>query len=191
MPQSRACPNLPARVSYLGQHLGAAHIDCIRADRLPFLKDRNLSGLWHTRLRKIAGLSMRDWRVLAEVMATLVIIEVALRAVRPPRLLSWAMRALPGDGVEMSRESIERTAWLVRVGSRLTRQRCLTQSLTLARVLGRRGVTTQVQIGVRTEDGTLRAHAWVEYMGRPVNDDARSLEPFMPFDRALGDSSHA
>lgn len=149
------------------------------------------AALWRSRLAKIAGLSVNDWRVLGEVMATLVTIEVALRVVRLPRLLSWVMRAFPGNEVEVSHESIERTAWLVGVGGRLTRRRCLARSLTLARVLGRRGVKTEVRIGVRTEDGTLSGHAWVECRGRPVTDDPRSLEPFLPFDRALGDSSHA
>lgn len=47
---------------------------------------------------------------------------------------------------------------------------CLTRSLLLDWLLQRRGVTSDLRIGVRLTEGALDAHAWVEYKGIPVND---------------------
>lgn len=48
--------------------------------------------------------------------------------------------------------------------------RCLVRSLTLLRLLSRRGLPATVVIGVRTEP-EFAAHAWVEMEGRPVIPD--------------------
>ena len=47
---------------------------------------------------------------------------------------------------------------------------CLTRSLLLGWLLRRRGVTSELHIGVRLTQGMLDAHAWVECDGVPVND---------------------
>ena len=47
---------------------------------------------------------------------------------------------------------------------------CLTRSLLLGWLLRRRGVQSQLCIGVRLTQGALNAHAWVECEGVPVND---------------------
>jgi hypothetical protein len=48
--------------------------------------------------------------------------------------------------------------------------RCLVRSLTLVRLLSRRGLPATVVIGVRT-DPEFAAHAWVEMEGAPVIPD--------------------
>jgi hypothetical protein len=53
--------------------------------------------------------------------------------------------------------------------------RCLMRSLVLLSMLARRGVTSQLVIGVRPGD-EFTAHAWVEYGGRP-------LMPTLGYDR--------
>lgn len=62
---------------------------------------------------------------------------------------------------------------------------CLTRSLLLVWMLRRRGVATQLRIGVRLTQGALDAHAWVEYTGIPVNDDPDVGEQFVPFTEVL------
>ena len=47
---------------------------------------------------------------------------------------------------------------------------CLTRSLLLDWLLQRRGIWSQLRIGVRLTQGMLDAHAWVECEGVPVND---------------------
>lgn len=51
-----------------------------------------------------------------------------------------------------------------------TDSRCLVRSLVLTRLLARRGISSSLVIGVRTDHG-FEAHAWVEYAGRPVLPD--------------------
>ena len=148
-------------------------------------------GRWRSRLGKIAHLGLHDWRLFAEAVASLMTVQVGLHVIEFPRLLSWATRTRRVNSATPSREQICRTTWLVDVGSRLLRLRCLTRSLALARMLGRRGVATELRIGVRTEEGVLQAHAWIECMGRPLNDDGRTLLHFAVFDRALGEISNA
>jgi hypothetical protein len=47
---------------------------------------------------------------------------------------------------------------------------CLTRSLLLGWMLRRRGVASQLRIGVRMTQCKLDAHAWVEYAATPIND---------------------
>ena len=65
-------------------------------------------------------------------------------------------------------------AWLVQgVARRLPRPpRCLAQSLVLRRLLARRGLHSELIIGVRREDDAFDAHAWVEYDGQPLQPGA-------------------
>jgi hypothetical protein len=140
------------------------------------------------RVAKLASLGLKDWYVLAEALMTLVVVEVALRLGNFRWILSWATSASGVHPGESSSEEIERTIWLLSVGGRLTRLRCLTKSLALMRLLSRRGVVTDLWIGVRPEDDKLEAHAWVQWKGRALNEDARRLQRFAAFDRAVGSS---
>ena len=58
---------------------------------------------------------------------------------------------------------------------------CLTRSLLACWLLRRRGVSSELRIGVNLSSGTLKAHAWVEYTGQPVNDRADIADEFKPF----------
>ena len=62
------------------------------------------------------------------------------------------------------------------------RSNCLVQSLTLQRLLWRRGIKSQLRIGVRRHQGRFEAHAWVEFTGVPVNDTRNVKEHFVPFE---------
>ena len=58
---------------------------------------------------------------------------------------------------------------------------CLTRSLLLYWLLRRRGVSSELRIGVNLSSGTLKAHAWVECAGQPVNDRTDIADVFKPF----------
>jgi hypothetical protein len=60
---------------------------------------------------------------------------------------------------------------------------CLPRALVLGTILSRRGIESVVRIGVRREDGTLRAHAWVEHAGVPVAEPPEIIARFAPFER--------
>ncbi len=54
--------------------------------------------------------------------------------------------------------------------SGLIKATCLPRSVMLWWLLLRRGVDCDLRLGVRTEDATLEAHAWVERNGVVLND---------------------
>lgn len=58
--------------------------------------------------------------------------------------------------------------------------RCLEQSLTLWWLLRWLGITTSVHVGVRKQGKRLEAHAWVEYLGRAINDRQDVDQRFRP-----------
>jgi hypothetical protein len=143
---------------------------------------------WRRRAAKAATLSGRDWRVLAESMGTLLTVGLGLRGRSFSRMAAWATRVDPGPA--LSHAEVERVAWLVDVAARGTRFKCLVRSLTLSRVLARRGVATSVQIGVRPGDRELQAHAWVEWNGRILNDSVAHVREYAPLDRPVGAVFH-
>lgn len=148
--------------------------------------------LWRARLMRIASMRAADWRLFAEGLATLFVVHLGLLARPFPRLLAWATTPCAPDGMaaEWPRKRIDHTTWVVGLSARVTFSRCLARSLALSRVLARRGVATDVRIGVQTVEGELKAHAWVEWHGSPINDNARSLEPYAPFDRLPREARH-
>ena len=62
---------------------------------------------------------------------------------------------------------------------------CLTRSLLLRWLLRRYGTASDLRIGVRFEGGELRAHAWVELGGIPVNDRPEVVAQYAAFDQHL------
>lgn len=54
----------------------------------------------------------------------------------------------------------------------LYRANCLQRSFVLWWLLRRRGIDTQLRIGVRKRGARFEAHAWLEYDGIVLNDDA-------------------
>lgn len=84
-------------------------------------------------------------------------------------------------------DKLTRIGYLVNSAARhvLPIGNCLTRSLYLQRLLARRGVPTDLHIGVQLSDGQLLAHAWVEYAGHPLNDAPDVAERYAPFERPL------
>ena len=66
---------------------------------------------------------------------------------------------------------------------------CLTRSLFLSWLLRGWGVSCELRIGVRLNDGALEAHAWVEHLGMPINDADDIALRFAPFDGLIPFSS--
>lgn len=60
---------------------------------------------------------------------------------------------------------------------------CLHRSLALAWMLKRRGVPSEIQIGVRESQGLFRAHAWVEVQGHRVGEPEEIASPFRILER--------
>jgi hypothetical protein len=102
-----------------------------------------------------------------------------------------SMRAVKSTGsaetVVPSPDELTRLGYLVNSAAHhvLPAGNCLTRSLYLQWLLRRRGVPTDLRIGVQLANGQLLAHAWVEYAGHPLNDAPDVAVRYAPFERPL------
>jgi hypothetical protein len=62
---------------------------------------------------------------------------------------------------------------------------CLPRSLVTLALLRHHGVPAELRIGVRPSPTGLRAHAWVERNGVPVNDTPEVVGQYAAFDRPV------
>lgn len=81
--------------------------------------------------------------------------------------------------LELARDLERAVSRVARLG--LTRPLCLARSLALVDLLRRHGIADAVvRVGVRMSDGTLFAHAWVEWRGIVLGDTADGVRIFTP-----------
>lgn len=131
-------------------------------------------------LNKLGELTWAERRLLIEAMIVVPMTRVALTLV-PFRLVHRAIAAvlrrqhshaiLPTAG-----PSAERIAWAVTaVAMRVPGGSCLTQAIAATLLLVRHGHAATLRLGVaKNDDGSLRAHAWVESDGRTILGDPRT-----------------
>lgn len=67
------------------------------------------------------------------------------------------------------------------VSAQMFRAICLPRSMTLWWMLGRRGIASELRIGVRKEASIFTAHAWLECQGIVLNDSAEVSTNFAAF----------
>ena len=136
---------------------------------------------------KLRSLTASEWWLLLTTAAMLPAYAVAVRLgwYKPAQ---WPLDIARHEGAALPRAAVSRLGALVNAAARysLWRPSCLVRSLVLAAQLGRRDISCKLCIGVRFDDGELKAHAWVEHHGRPVNDSADIAEQFNPIDAGLG-----
>ncbi|UJW87446.1 lasso peptide biosynthesis B2 protein [Devosia sp. SL43] len=119
------------------------------------------------------------------------LVETALLLIRVRLALTFSslteiqQRMLPDTDLpaQMPPASLARMAWCVHNTARLVPQAsCLTQGLVLQKLLHRRGVASELKLGVRRDaPDDLAAHAWVLVDDIVVlGGTARDLEPFSP-----------
>lgn len=124
-------------------------------------------------LREFRRLAPVERRLLAQAWLTLHLIDIALRLLPFETVRAWCHEDRPNSPRQSQTHpplSIARCAWLVGVAGRhgLVDATCLKQALAIARLMGRRGVATTLQIGVARSNGSLSAHAWLEQNGQIV-----------------------
>jgi hypothetical protein len=116
-------------------------------------------------------------RTLVLALVLLPLFGVLLRLSSPARLLSRIdAGGTPGPGTLASALALARPVNLVAARVRAT---CLTRSLVLQWILARRGIGTELKVGVRNEGNGLHAHAWLECGGAPVNDTVHGVQGFV------------
>jgi hypothetical protein len=68
------------------------------------------------------------------------------------------------------------------------RATCLRRALVLWWLLRRYGIETELKVGVNRDGGTLHAHAWLEHLGKPLNEAEDISLRFPAFERDFGAS---
>ena len=128
-------------------------------------------------LKQLRVLTMAEWSVLLLSMLLLPVIALALRF----KGFNWTKSFLSGNfssAVKFSASEDEQLKIALSV-SRMVfvaanygpyRANCLKKSLLIWWLLGRRGITTNLKIGVNKLDDDFNAHAWVEYRGNTLID---------------------
>jgi hypothetical protein len=146
------------------------------------------------RLRRWSGSARHfgrfEWWLLAvEAPLTLAAMSAGIRLLPLPGLAHWATtpRAVAQP---LPDPQIATAGRLVSFAGRCLGFKCLVQSLAVARVLARRGIATDIHLGVQPEASGLNAHAWVERQGRALNDRGAFSPQFIPINRAAERATH-
>lgn len=131
------------------------------------------------RLRKYLALSQAGRAMVLRSLILLVAAAALLRARGMARTRAWLERLghrAVGDGSTLAPREI---ASLAGAAASLLRVRCLPRSLVLWRFLRDRGTKVEVRLGVcKLADGSLSAHAWVEFDGLPLNEGPDVFERY-------------
>lgn len=140
-------------------------------------------------LRKFLALPKSEQALLVESWWGLLIMNLRLRWLRFARIRQEAGRVegvSPRRSGRPTQQQIDRIAWSVEVAARqhLRPMHCLVRSLTLQRLLARRGVATELKIGVSKEQESLAAHAWVELDGEPISERGLVEARYLPLVKA-------
>lgn len=124
------------------------------------------------RLARFLALPACERGTVLAAAAALPLVRVGLQVFGLERMHRWLHREAPPGPGPLTPDEAGRIGTLVNRAAQcvLGGHNCLTRSLYLWWLLRRRGVGAKLRIGVRLEDGTLEAHAWVECDGIPVND---------------------
>jgi len=138
------------------------------------------------RLRRLRRLSVCDWIVLAQLVASGALIVVALRTLGWRRVsvalnslsVTYPMRRFPGFHLLYQMDELDS---LVDIASGLSRRnRCLVRSIMLFWLLRARGESAELVFGVRKREGSFEAHAWTVSERGLVGDSEAAIAEFHP-----------
>jgi hypothetical protein len=144
-----------------------------------------------SKLARLRALTWPERLILLESMLLLPLAWAGLRVLGLSRLHSWATRSPIRAGASRSDVELASIGALINVAGNHVPfpSTCLTRSLLLIWLLGRRGVRSELRIGVRMIEGGIDSHAWVEHEGKPINDTPGLSERFTVFDEPLSRTS--
>ena len=132
--------------------------------------------------RKVATLSPRDWRELAQAQWALLVARGIVRS-RPVGALaspaSVAAQPVKSERMPEARRLAIAVLRAARYG--VFRPQCLVRSVALSRMLETRGIRgAVVRVGVRRTSTEFLAHAWVELGGETLGDADEHVGSFVP-----------
>lgn len=144
--------------------------------------------MWE-RLRRFSELDGAARAVFLRAVALLPVISASLhlRGFRKTQLSlqkhTSARSARPDNALAAARLVARMVRAAVRSG--FGHPTCLEESLTLWSLLARRGIASELRVGVRKSGEKIEAHAWVECEGGALNEPEDVHENFAAFDAAL------
>lgn len=142
-------------------------------------------------LKRLTGLTSLERGFLIHALFLLPVIGWGLRMVGFRKIQSVLHRSSIAPVERVTADVAMKTALvaarMVSIAARrgLYRANCLPKSMALVHLLGKQGIATDLQVGVRKVAGVLEAHAWVELHGQPLNDDQDVHNRFPAFDRPI------
>src|SRR2546426_8573364 len=146
--------------------------------------------MWE-RLRRFSALERPAQRFFLRALVLLPLVTLSLRW-RGFRATQAALQLFLSNVSQESAagpvgKSTAVTAHMVNAADRhgLVHPSCLAKSLTLWWLLGRQGISSRLRIGIRKENGKLRAHAWVEREGTALDEPEELHRHYAAFDREL------
>lgn len=161
---------------------------------VPACKNSSVPSVSKTgKLRKFCSLRPSERALIREAIVLPPLIAAAFRLRGVPwtqaRLRRWALGRRRREGSEPSAN--DAATWIAAAGvsqMRVLRTTgiggtCLVRSLALWTMLLRRGVETELRIGIRRHEGKLEGHAWLEFAGQPINEDAEKVGTYSPYTR--------
>ena len=141
------------------------------------------------RLKQLEELTFTEWRVLLSAILLLPMIALVLKSIgfkKTQTFLSNHLTKKPKISIheDMQLEEAESVARMVSIAANhgFYSANCLKKSLLTWWLLGRRGIATELKIGVNKETGGFNAHAWVEYRGNVLIDATDIEDRFSAFD---------
>jgi len=147
-------------------------------------------------LAKLRALDGAERRLLAIALIALPLVAAALAIagyLRVHAALSRWPRVSParfdGEGARSARAQRVARVVVIAAAHGPVRTTCLRRALLTWWLLRREGIETVVRVGVARTRGALDAHAWVEYLGRPLGDADDVAARFAPFERDFGTPS--
>lgn len=141
-----------------------------------------------TDLKRLANLTPTERCLLSEALLLLPSVAIGLRFLGYRRILrkleAGAGRFptdIPADVPPLV--FVELAVWAVRLAAARGpyRATCLRQSISLWWMLMRRGIGSEIKIGIQRTDTGIEAHAWVERDGRVLNDSQDIARRYPPF----------
>lgn len=135
-------------------------------------------------VRKFLDLPAQDKFLLVKSVVLLTFIKLGLW-ILPFRMVRNFVSRIVGkiDSERSDPAAIERISWAVAVISHKLPllKNCLTEALATQVLLKREGQSSTLRIGVaRSDDGRLKAHAWVEVDGSVIFGGSESPLQFVP-----------
>jgi len=140
------------------------------------------------RLKQLEELTFTDWRVLLSAILLLPMIAFVLKSIGFNKTHTFLSNHLPKKPKisipeDMQLEEAQRVARMVSIAANhgFYSANCLKKSFLTWWLLRRRGIATDLKIGVNKDQEDFNAHAWVEYRGHVLIDSTDIEDHFSAF----------